>query len=95
MLAVSEACGSMLQELLLEPCTFAARLKRQMQSLRIYAFYTRTSYLHTITLICPYTPVQNYATNLILMGVSENRGPWDSSPNSRILIIRTPRIGYP
>ena len=29
------------------------------------------------------------------MVVSENRGPKDSALNSRILIIRTPRIRYP
>ena len=29
------------------------------------------------------------------MGVSENRGPYYSTPNSRILIIRTPEYGTP
>ena len=29
------------------------------------------------------------------MGVSENRGPQYSTLNSRILIVRTPKIRYP
>ena len=29
------------------------------------------------------------------MGVSENKGPQYSTLNSRILIIRTPPMGYP
>ena len=29
------------------------------------------------------------------MGVSENRGPWYSTLNSRILILRTPKLGTP
>ena len=29
------------------------------------------------------------------LGVSENRGPQSRTPNSRILIIRTPKYGTP